>query len=237
MHTLSSREILRLARHNELSLPLRHEWRKKTGWDPVNQERYRLHVCLSSIVWTSSLAAFFGVAIYASALPSINKDNWSFQIGLALSVAFGGTFVGVLWRLLTWLFMCSTSMHMVHERIGKPLSLFLHWINQTPVSICMKELSELREIAANVLRDLIGRHLNHLIDTPDPQDLGYAEWAGANADLAGEFCEKYGVLYRLGLVTESGQDWYEKVRAEREASLGGAVEPAASDLVPEAAEA
>lgn len=225
MRTLSSLDILRLARENKLSLPLRHEWRKKTGWDPVNQERWRVHAKASTAVVVASFGVLVGTLIAEGAIVARSQiENLRLAVPILTAVCSVMVLVGIAWKGFVRGWLETGSVSMLDKSIRKHLSLFFYWTNSGPENTYLHELAELKEMAENVLRDIIRRQFSHLIDAPDPNGFEYRAWARANAELAGDFVEKYGVLRDLGLVTESEETWYTRVRQERTAPFGAGEE-------------
>ncbi len=219
--TLSVRQLLRLARKDQLSLELRRLWQVSEGRDPYNllrmvvMQRYLLCLfCVSSAVAIAAVAA--------TKYQWLPENHWSVPIISTL---------WVMW-MLAWAFhgagteTALYSAKLFQEKFSRLLEHFGPVTEITPSTksflkvadlIAEKSFRELKDLAKEVVIRVAVRVLNH---ADKPKAEVDSKWHSTKSQLDSEFTETYKFFESWGLVN-GGYDYFfeeaKKRRAERAA--------------------
>lgn len=238
--TLSSRQLVRLARNNKLSLPLRFQWQRKNGVDPINSLRCDVRYWNLNYIGLPLVASpIFGVlALVWLAIqnPDIDKDT----IALIARITFPLLFMGG--GLLAYASYIRPK-NQEGLRFGKQFSNVLHWFAPTSddlravaEGIVLADLPELRSAAKPILVTVAERILlNEALR--DPENIVSTKLSAHRAKLDAEFADKYAVLEDFGLVYGGHKHFFDEARKRREDNNAKAAAAAAQAATPAATNA
>lgn len=139
-------------------LPLLHEWKKRTGIDPITHARARVQVWISSIIGTT----FFTAMIIAYALHGPSASGWEDEVENAAKALFLAGMVGImggmLYLALVMMLCFPPGAYWKHKHAGfeRAWPQFLERTGRDPEDFRTSNLSDFRKLGVEMIIDIAG---------------------------------------------------------------------------------
>ena len=195
---MTNSELIRLANSDNLSLVLRHQWQKKTGWDPYNIAREMRKMGFGVL---SSAIAIIGFFIAALVNTQINLSDYPrISSGIGVVIFLMG-FLGFV--------LIATHQQMPSDvrGFGEKFELLLLWAKFKPSDYMTEcDLEYFRLLAKNILVKEAKEVLQiQALPREEQLEAGIAAAYSTHTSL---LKKKYDVLQDLGLVSGGYKPFY-----------------------------